>query len=96
MDRLIPPRRERPISFALPRIFDASTAAKATSEIISAASQGELSLTEAEALVRILEGYSKVFFALEFEQRLSILEQEKLNETGDAPPSSTGGKAKGE
>jgi hypothetical protein len=95
MDRLIPPRRDRPVTFVLPRIFDASVA-KATSEIISAASYGELSLAEAETLVRILEGYSKVLFAQEFEQRLSRLEEQKLNENGDASPSSTGGKTKTE
>jgi len=93
IDRLLPPRRERPVTFSLPPISNAAAAATATSEIISAASHGELSLAETEALVRVLEAYSKVLFAHEFEQRLSRLEEEKRNEDGNATPSAAGGKA---
>lgn len=93
IDRLLPPRRERPVVFKLPPISDAAAAATATSKIIWAASHGELSLTETEALVRVLEAYSKVLFVHEFEQRLSRLEEEKCNENSNATPSTAGGKA---
>jgi hypothetical protein len=74
LDRLVPPRRERCLYVKLPVIQKASDAAEAIAELIAAASRGELSPSETEAFVRIIETYAKVLVANDFEQRLAKLE----------------------
>ena len=74
LDRLIPPRRDRPVSFELPAISSAADAAAATAGLLAAASRAELSIDETRALVRLLETYTKLLTVEDFERRLTKLE----------------------
>jgi hypothetical protein len=65
MARLSPPRRDRPVSFALPTIESAADAAKASVALLQAVAQGELSPGEASELGRLVEVASRAFAAAE-------------------------------
>ena len=75
LERLLPPRRERPVRFALPRLESAADAIAATAAITRAVAAGELTPGEAAELRRLLGGYLEAVEAVEFEQRLRRWEQ---------------------
>lgn len=75
MDRLLPPRRDRHVTFALPPIECAADAASASATLLSAVSAGEITPSEATELGRLIESYVKALEASEFEERLARLEQ---------------------
>ena len=75
IERILPPRRERPVSFRLPDLASASDASKAMAAITSAVAAGELTPTEAGELSRLVESYVKTIEATEFERRLRGLEE---------------------
>ena len=74
LDRLCPPRRDRHVSFSIPEIASAADAAKASSAILTAVSDGELTPSEAAELGKLVESYVKALEATEFEERLRRLE----------------------
>jgi hypothetical protein len=74
MDRLAPPRRDRPVMFALPRIEQASDAVKAAAAIVEAVAVGDLTPGEAAELSKLLDHYARVLEATDFEARLGKLE----------------------
>ncbi len=74
LERIMPARRDRPVSFAMPQISSASEAAQAASAIVAAVASGELTPLEALDLSRILENFTRVLEASEFDERLRKLE----------------------
>jgi Family of unknown function (DUF5681) len=76
LDRLLAPRRERPVRFTLPPINAGADASKAIAALISAVAHGELSPGEAASLVQMVEAHSRVLLVCDLEQRLSKLEAE--------------------
>ncbi len=75
LERVVPVRRDRPVTFAIPEITSASEAAKAASAIVAGVAAGELTPSEALDLSRILENFTRVLEASEFEERLQKLER---------------------
>ena len=75
LDRILPPRRERPVRFRVPELGSASDAIKALATITLAVSSGELTPTEAGELSRLVETYVKTIEATEIERRLHALEE---------------------
>jgi hypothetical protein len=73
-DRLIPPRRERPVSFALPPIRKAADIIDATTALAGALAIGELVPGEAAALSSLLANVAKAIELGEIEERLARLE----------------------
>src|ERR1700710_2221887 len=55
LDRLIPPRKDRPITFDLPPIETAGDPPKATGAIVSAVAAGELTPAEAVEISKTLD-----------------------------------------
>ena len=74
LERLLPARRDRPVSFELPKIETAADATKATGAILSAVASGEVTPVEAESVSKIVEAHLKALETSEFEARLSALE----------------------
>jgi hypothetical protein len=74
IERILPPRRERPVSFKLPDLTSASDASKAMAAITVAVADGELTPAEAAELSRLVECFVKAIEATEFERRLLALE----------------------
>jgi Family of unknown function (DUF5681) len=75
LDRLVPPRKDRPVSFELPAITCAGDAAKASAALVAAVSIGQITPSEAVELGRLLESYVKTLEATDLEERLKKLEK---------------------
>jgi hypothetical protein len=75
MDRLLPPRRDRHVTFSLPTIETAADAATAAGALLAAVSAGDITPAEATELGKLIESYVKALEASEFEGRLARLEQ---------------------
>jgi hypothetical protein len=75
IDRILPPRRERPVQFALPELRSVGDASKAISALLSAVAKGQLGASEAAELSKLIETYVRAVEATELEQRLLDLEQ---------------------
>jgi hypothetical protein len=75
LERIVPPRRERPVNFTLPEINSVDHATKAMAAITTAVANGELTPTEAAELSRVIEGYVKAMEATEIERRIRLLEE---------------------
>jgi hypothetical protein len=80
IDRILPPRKDRPITFSLPPISCASDAAKASASLVAAVSSGEITPSEAAEIGRLLETYVRTLEITELEQRLNKLEGIITNE----------------
>src|SRR5580658_7817805 len=60
LERILPARKDRAVSFALPKIESAADAGKASTAILTAVATGDVTPLEAEAVLRLLEGHAKV------------------------------------
>jgi len=74
IDRLVPPRRDRHLSFDLPKIESARDATSAISAMLQAVSVGDLTPAEASDVTRLLDAYVKAFEAVELAERVERLE----------------------
>jgi hypothetical protein len=77
VDRLLPPRRDRLVTFALPRIGTAKDACAASAAILAACANGELSLGEAAELMDLVATHVRMLDTTERETRLAALEAAK-------------------
>src|SRR5215467_4736194 len=75
LDRIVPPRKDRPVCFELPAMTESKDAVTASAAIVAAVSAGELTPTEAAELSKVVDGYARTLQAVEFEERLSKLEK---------------------
>ena len=75
LERIVPPRRDRPVSFTLPAMNSADDAGRAMSAITIAVASGELTPNEAAELSRVVDGYVKILEATEIERRILTLEE---------------------
>jgi hypothetical protein len=75
LDRILSPRRERPVRFKLPGLGSADDASKAMEAITIAVACGELTPAEAGELSRLVESYVKTIEVTEIELRIQALEE---------------------
>src|SRR5215472_2449035 len=75
LERIVPPRRERPVNFTLSEINSVDNASKAMAAITTAVAGGELTPTEAAELSRLVDCYVKTLEVTEIERRLRFLEE---------------------
>lgn len=75
MDRLIPPRKDRPVAFSLPKLQRADDAVQATSAILDAVSTGAITPAEAAELGKLVDSFVKALEASDFAARLAELER---------------------
>ena len=75
LDRILPPRRERPVRFRVPELASATDAAKAMAALTAAVSCGELTPAEAGELSKLVETYVRAIEVTEIEHRLRALEE---------------------
>jgi hypothetical protein len=75
LDRLVPPRKDRPVAFALPTLHTAADAVQAMAALTAAVASGALTPSEATELARLVEAFTKALEAADFETRLAALEQ---------------------
>ena len=75
-ERIAPARKDRPVLFALPHMTEAKDAVAASASIVAAVAMGELTPSEAAELSKIVESYTRVLQAADFEVRLAKVEKE--------------------
>jgi hypothetical protein len=75
LDRIVPPRKDRPVCFELPKMIESKDAVSASAAIVAAVAAGELTPMEASELGKLIESYARTLQAVEFEERLSKLEK---------------------
>jgi hypothetical protein len=80
VERLLPPRRVRPIKFKLPTLHTIADAQAALASLVEGVSRGEVLSDEALAVTDIVNSFVKVIELSEFESRLIALEK------ANAPP----------
>lgn len=76
LDRIAPPRRDRPVRIDLPPLSCPADVVEAMSAVISALSEGTISAAEASELSRLLDNFVKAVEANEIEGRVRRLEKE--------------------
>jgi hypothetical protein len=74
LDRILPPRKDRPISFDLPEIETTDDLPKATGAIVAAVAAGELTPSEAAEVAKILDVHVRAIEATDLHRRLAALE----------------------
>jgi len=75
LDRIAPPRKDTTISIELPSIDTLEDIANAMGLIVKAAASSEIGLSEADALTKLLQGYSSALEMTDMAKRLEALEQ---------------------
>ncbi len=75
MDRILPPRKGRPITFTLPEMTDTGDLRAAALAILGAVAAGELSPEEGATISPLIEAARKAVETDELGRRLDALEQ---------------------
>lgn len=77
LDRLAPPRRDAPVSFDLPPITTAADAVTASSSLLAAVAEGEVTPDEAGRVMALLTAHKALVEAGDLEARILALEAKK-------------------
>jgi hypothetical protein len=77
VDRLLPPRRGRLVTFELPKVETANDASAASAAILAACANGELSPSEAAELMGLVAAHVQMLETTRLEAGLATLEAEK-------------------
>jgi len=75
MERIVPPRKDRPVSFELPPILKMSDCVAALAAIAEAVGCGDLTPIEAAELSKVVDAYTRAVEATEIMERLGRLEK---------------------
>ena len=75
LERIMPPRKDRPVTFEIPPIKDAAEAATAMAAILTAVSAGQITPGEATEVARLVETFVKALEASELTARIERLER---------------------
>lgn len=78
LERILPPRKDTPVSFDLTPMTGAESAAQAMRALLQGVAIGNLTPSEAGALAGIVEGYRKTLELTELEARIQALEARNL------------------
>jgi hypothetical protein len=75
MDRIVPPRRDRPLAFALPPIGSPGDAATAMGALLKATADGELTPLEAGEVAKLVDTYIRTVETNDLTKRIEQLER---------------------
>lgn len=75
LDRLAPPRKDAPISIALPPVRSAADAVQASSAILAAVAGGEVTPDEAGRVMALLTAHRSIIEVGDLEARITALEE---------------------
>jgi hypothetical protein len=77
LERLLPPRKERPLSISLPDVDGAADLPRLTAALIRAVGTGELTAGEAAGLSTLAANHGKTLELMELEKRVAALEAKR-------------------
>ena len=86
IERVIAPRRDRPLSFRLPPMNCTADVVAALASIADGVAMGELTPAEAADLTKVIESYRGAVEAEDFERRLTALEERSILKSEAAAP----------
>jgi hypothetical protein len=75
MDRIVPPRRDRPVTFKLPVIESSAQAPIAMAAVLKAAADGELTPMEAGEIAKLLDVFVRTVETNDLAKRIEQLEK---------------------
>jgi len=75
LDRIMPARKDRPVTFELPTINSAQDAAQVSSAVLAAVATGELTPADAGEISKLIDTWVKAFETAELAERLERLER---------------------
>ena len=75
LDRILPPRKDRPVTFDFPVITSIAEAAATMSSVLTAVAAGEITPAEAAEISKLVDSYVKATEATELAERISRLER---------------------
>ncbi len=81
LDRLVPPRRERPVSIQLPEIKTSKDLIAASSALMQSVAEGDLVASEAAALGSLLGNIASAIATADLSERIAKLE-DQANKNG--------------
>jgi Family of unknown function (DUF5681) len=81
LERLIPPRKDRPVVLALPPLDGTPDLPTITAALLMAAAAGELTPGEAGELAKLVEAHRRAIETADLERRLAALEAEQRAKT---------------
>lgn len=74
LDRIAPPRKDAPISIALPSVRSAADAVDASAAVLAAVAAGEITPDEAARVMALLTAHKSIVEAGDHEARIAALE----------------------
>jgi hypothetical protein len=74
MDRLVAPRKDRPISFALPPLETTGDIVKAASAVVAGVAAGDLTPSEAMDLGKLIDSFANAMKADDLHKRMEAIE----------------------
>lgn len=74
LERLVPPRKDVPITFDLPAITNAGDVVTASAAVLGAVSSGEVTPDEAGRVMTLLTAHRNIVEMGELERRIAALE----------------------
>ena len=77
LERIVPPRKDAPVTVALPLMESAADIPAAMASVLAACAAGELTPTEAQAVAGLVELHRRALETSELEQRIAALEKTK-------------------
>ena len=75
IERILPARKDRPVQLHIPEIEGVQDLTKATTALLRAVAAGELTLTEAAEVAKLVEAHRRTVETVELEQRLQRIEE---------------------
>lgn len=78
LERILPPRKERPVDIVLPPLDGPDALRQASARIVGAVAAGELMPSEGEALAKLLDGHLRLTEFNDLAARIAALEQTNL------------------
>lgn len=74
MDRLVPPRKDRPVRFEIPASNSLADVVQVADAMLRAVAGGEITPAEAASAMAVLEGYRRLRETADLEARVAALE----------------------
>jgi Family of unknown function (DUF5681) len=74
LERILPPRKDRPVSFSLPQLGTVTDAPAATAAIVAAVAAADITVGEGSELAKLVDTYVRAVEASDLDKRLRAIE----------------------
>jgi uncharacterized protein DUF5681 len=75
LERILPLRKDRPVSFSLPQLGTVTDAPAATAAIVAAVAAADITVSEGSELARLVDTYVRAVEASDLDKRLRAIEE---------------------